>query len=273
MTHHLFHPYGSNSLQVKHDENIMRQVAFDDSLQSEPAPPRPSGSLTSQHLLTQGPDRLLSHYWPTLHGLLGRVLSVWAKPRLTPLADAFVLETSARSDPAPFSLLSRMLEKQADGLGPLDVAAEGLDHMAAGIDTTGDALGFLMWELSQPRSLHHQERLRQELQRAEPEVALEQLPFLDAVVSEGLRCFPPIPMSLPRRVPWDGGDRSIGGYLVPPGTVVSCQAYSAQRLDGTVFPNPDRFDPARWLEAEGRMERNKLFFAFAKGGRGCIGKQ
>jgi len=38
VTHHLFHPHGSNSLEVKQDEDIMRQVAFDDSLQSEPSP-------------------------------------------------------------------------------------------------------------------------------------------------------------------------------------------------------------------------------------------
>ena len=218
-------------------------------------------------------DRLLSHYSPALHAILGGLLSLWAKPRRTPLADAFVLEASARSDSAPFSLLSRMREKQADGLEQLDVAAEGLDHMAAGIDTTGDALGFLMWELSQPRSAHHQERLRRELRRAGRGTGFEQLPFLDAVVMEGLRCFPPIPMSLPRYVPPGGEGKRIGGFDIPPGTVVSCQAFSVQRLDAAVFPDPDRFDPERWTHDEGAAERKKLFFAFANGGRGCIGKQ
>ena len=218
-------------------------------------------------------DRLLSYYSPFLHGVLGRLLALWAKPRLTPLADAFVLETSARSDPAPFSLLSRMHEKQADGLEPLDMAAESLDHMAAGIDTTGDALGFLMWELSQPRSAHHQNRLRRELQKAGPGAAFEQLPFLDAVVMEGLRLFPPIPMSLPRHIPAGPQGKTIDGFYIPPGTVVSCQAFSVQRLDETVFPDPERFEPERWMADEGATDRKRLFFAFANGGRGCIGKQ
>lgn len=36
ITHHLFHPYGSNSLQMKSDEEIMKEVTFDSSLQSKP---------------------------------------------------------------------------------------------------------------------------------------------------------------------------------------------------------------------------------------------
>lgn len=151
--------------------------------------------------------------------------------------------------------------------------------MVAGIDTTGDALCFLMWELSQPSSLPLQKRLQDELlayqnQNPKEEIGksvLDQLPYLDAVVMEGLRCFPAIPMSLPRLVP--KGGRTIDGYLVPEGTVVSCQAYSVQRLDDEVFPEPRVFRPERWLEEKGDAERKRLFFAFAAGGRGCIGKQ
>lgn len=34
VTHHLFHPYGTNCLENKDDEDMMHQVASDDSLQS-----------------------------------------------------------------------------------------------------------------------------------------------------------------------------------------------------------------------------------------------
>ena len=74
-----------------------------------------------------------------------------------------------------------------------------------------DGLCFLMWEMSQPRSLHVQKRLQAEL-RAHPDTPFDQLPYLDAVVTEGLRCFPAIPMSLPRYVP--SGGRTIDGYFV-----------------------------------------------------------
>ncbi|KAI1131542.1 cytochrome P450 3A13 [Nemania abortiva] len=246
VTHQLFHPYGSDSLRNSQDEDIMRQVAFDDSLQ----------------------NRLVEYYNPSLHKIIGHALSIFAKPRQTPLADDLVLSATKKTNPAQFTLLSRMQDKLYN-MDQIDMAAECLDHMAAGIDTTGDGLCFLMWEISQPRSLHVQRRLQEELM-ANPDVSFDKLPYLDAVVSEGLRCFPAIPMSLPRYVP--RGGRMIDGFFIPEHTIVSSQAYSAHRIDQTVFPQPNLFNPERWLEEKGALDRKRLFFAFASGGRGCVGK-
>lgn len=49
VSHHLFHPYGSNSLQNSDDEAVMREVAFDSSLQSKSILAHPEGV---NHLLT-----------------------------------------------------------------------------------------------------------------------------------------------------------------------------------------------------------------------------
>lgn len=202
-----------------------------------------------------------------------------------------MLETAAKTDAAPFTLLNRLQsvlntsnhddkeEEEDDSknnklakIDHLDIAAEVLDHMVAGIDTTGDALCFLMWELSQPRSLGYQTKLQKELLSSPPNLSFDKLPYLDAIVMEGLRCFPAIPMSLPRIVP-RGGGKTIDGYFLPEGTTVSCQAHSVHRIDKEAWgPDPDVFRPERWLE-EGKEERKRLFFAFANGGRGCVGKQ
>lgn len=246
VTHHLFHPYGSDSLRDEKDEEVMKQVTFDDSLQ----------------------NRLVRYYSPTLHSMMGSILSLFSKPRETPLADDLVISACAKTGPAQFTLLSRMQDKTY-GMEHIEMAAECLDHMAAGIDTTGDALCFLMWEISQPSSFYVQRHLQEEL-RANPDASFDKLPYLDAVVSEGLRCFPAIPMSLPRYVP--AGGRTIDGYFIPEGTIVSCQAYSTHRIDESVFPHPDMFDPDRWLQEVGESDRKRLFFAFASGGRGCVGK-
>ncbi|KAI0879261.1 cytochrome P450 3A13 [Hypoxylon argillaceum] len=246
VTHQLFHPYGSDSLRNAQHEDIMKQVAFDDSLQ----------------------NRLVEYYSPSLHKIIGQALSLFAKPRQTPLADELVLSATRKTDPAQFTLLNRMQDK-VHKMDQIDMAAECLDHMAAGIDTTGDGLCFLMWELSQPRSFHVQRRLQEELM-ANPDISFDKLPYLDAVVSEGLRCFPAIPMSLPRYVP--RGGRTIDSFFIPEHTIVSSQAYSTHRIDQTVFPQPDLFNPERWFEEEGALERKRLFFAFASGGRGCVGK-
>lgn len=177
---------------------------------------------------------------------------------------------SAQSHIDEFTLLEKLKRKES-GLELLQVAAECKDHMAAGIDTTGDGLCFLMWELSQPHNMEFQRKLQHELRNASLDASLDSLVYLDAVIKEALRYSPPIPMSLPRYVP--AGGRSIDGYFIPEHTIVSCQPYTVHRSCEEVFPEPDRFYPDRWLEEKGAAERNRYFFAFATGGRGCTGKK
>ncbi|KAG5928127.1 hypothetical protein E4U42_001237 [Claviceps africana] len=246
VTNHLFHPNGSDCIGSKADEDMMHQVAADDSLQ----------------------NRLISYYSPTLHRIFAGFLSLFLKPRSVPLADNYVLETTKSTDASSFTLMSR-LEEKTGTLSHIEMAAECLDHMVAGIDTTGDTLCFLMWELSQTRSAHLQRRLTEELQK-NTDLSIDQLPFLDAVLCEGLRCYPAIPMSLPRLVP--RGGRVIDGFLVPESTIVSCQSHSVHRINTDVFPDPDTFCPDRWLDAEGDADRRRLLFSFSNGGRGCIGR-
>ncbi|CAH0051860.1 unnamed protein product, partial [Clonostachys solani] len=247
VTHNLFHPFGSNCLQNEEDRIMMHQATNDNSLQS----------------------RLLQHHYPVIYTYMSRIIDLFLEPRATPLANAFINEKSNATDPAPFTLLSRLQEKIGSDLDVTDIAAECQDHMVAGIDTTGDALCFLMWQLSQPESAHIMQDLQKEL-RTNRDTNFDKLPFLDAVVQEGLRCFPAIPMSLPRHVPQDG--RTIDGYFIPQGTIVSSQAYSVNRHNSDVFPDPDRFNPYRWMEPEGDAERRRLMFSFSHGGRGCVGK-
>ncbi|KAF7544111.1 hypothetical protein G7Z17_g10221 [Cylindrodendrum hubeiense] len=225
-------------------EDIMREVSF-------------GGNLAK---------RLLGLYSPALGMIINS--GIFGKPSGAPLSEKLVLNGVKKGGVADFTLVSRLQEGKF-GLGPIDIASECMDHMIAGIETTGDALCFLMWQISQPGYEKIQERLRAEFNENQG-VSFEQLPYLEAVVKEGLRRFPSIPMSFPRCVPVGG--RNIDGYWLPEGTVVSCQPYSMHRMDETAFPDPEAFDPERWLEEEGLAERNRLFFAFSNGGRACIGR-
>ncbi|KAF5514919.1 putative sterigmatocystin biosynthesis P450 monooxygenase STCB [Colletotrichum fructicola] len=252
ITHHLFHPYGTNSLQKKEDLDMMHQVTSDDSLRS----------------------RLVQHHYPVFYQYFSKLLDLFLDPRTTPLAQDFVIGATSKIDPAPFTLLNRLQDKtesssSVNQLDSTDIAAESMDHMVAGIDTTGDSLCFLMWELSQPSSLEFQKKLQNEI-RENPDVSFDKLSYLDAVVQEGLRCFPAIPMSLPRVVPHGG--KQIDGFFVPEGSIVSSQAYSVHRNNDGVFPNPDVFNPERWMSTTGEAERKRHMFAFSHGGRGCVGK-
>lgn len=243
-SHFIFNPGGINSLNDANDKRLMQELSYHDSLRA----------------------RLVEHYWPKFNSI-----ACVFSPKVTLLSKQWVLENAQSSKANSASLLQKLqLENKGASLTTIQSAAECMDHMAAGIDTTGDGLCFLMHELSLPRSTTMQQTLHEELVR-NPDMKLDDLPYLDAVVKEGLRLFPPIPMSLPRYVP-EGG-RNVAGYTLPAGNIVSCQAYSLHLLNPDVFPDPEKFLPDRWLQAEGASDRNRLFFSFGAGGRGCIGKK
>lgn len=193
--------------------------------------------------------------------------------RSVPKAKELVLDAvNNTGKPADFTLLARMQDPKM-GLEKMEMAAECMDHMAAGIETTGDVLCWLMWQISLPECQPIQDKLYAELFDAattSPEPPYDQLPYLNAVLKEALRMYPSIPMSLPRYVP--AGGREIDGTFLPEGTIVSCQPYTMNRFDQNVFPQPDTFNPERWLDKEAEVEMNRHFFSFASGGRGCTGR-
>ncbi|KAB8235121.1 cytochrome P450 [Aspergillus alliaceus] len=237
----LFNPGGTDTLNNPEDFVLMQELSYDNRLKL----------------------RWLEYYSPKLASFIHCF-----RKKSRSLSKDYVLAQSQQTKHKESSLIHR-LQSNSSSLQTIQMAAECMDHMAAGIDTTGDGLCFLMYQLSLPAYQHVQQRLHLELVH-NPTAKLDELIFLDAVVKEGLRLFPPIPMSLPRYVP-DGG-RNISGYDIPAATIVSCQAFSVHRINDLVFPRPNDFAPERWLAEEGLHERNRLFFSFASGGRGCIGK-
>ncbi|KAL7807761.1 cytochrome P450 [Trichoderma aethiopicum] len=150
----------------------------------------------------------------------------------------------------------------------------------AGSETTATALsGTLNYLVNNPDKL---ETLTREIRGAfetEADInldSLRKLPYLNAVLNEGLRLCPPIPWVLPRVVP-EGGDTVCGTWL-PGGTPVSIQAYSMNR-DPTNFHAATSFEPERWLPSS-RTDPESPFFhdrlqvvqPFSDGPRACLGQ-
>ncbi|RDW77740.1 cytochrome P450-10 [Coleophoma cylindrospora] len=104
--------------------------------------------------------------------------------------------------------------------------------------------------------------------------ALSALPYLNAVIEEGLRIHPPVPTGLLRTVPKEGD--TVDGYWVPGGTAVSVGSWAASH-NSENFVDPDSFIPERWLESNDPNSRyahdkKKAAQPFSLGPRGCIGK-
>ena len=175
-------------------------------------------------------------------------------------------------------------EDTALGLPELQVASEIQDHLAAGHETSGIALTYLYWELSRNPAL--QASLREELLTLSPPIvhsstqsqqdlptprAIDNLTLLAAVLMETLRIHASIPGPQPRATPFPPASVA-GSPPLTPGIRVSAQAYGLHR-NADVFPDPEVWRPARWLDPneEKKAEMMKWFWAFGSGGRMCVG--
>lgn len=158
--------------------------------------------------------------------------------------------TTPATDPIVYAQLSNSLLPSASNspkpslTSMQTVATELLDHLAAGHETSGITLTYLMHELSLHPSL--QARLRTELlslsppllypqnltDRTPPSIPsareIDNLPLLHALLMETLRIHAAIPGPQPRITP--SNPTSLAGSLPLPGGVrVSAQAYSLHR--------------------------------------------
>jgi cytochrome P450 len=97
---------------------------------------------------------------------------------------------------------------------------------------------------------------------------LERLPYLSAVVSEGLRISHPISSRLSRVSP--DGPLILGKWEIPPGTPVSMTSIFVHE-NPKIFPEPREFRPDRWLQGNSKERLDRYLVPFSKGTRACLG--
>lgn len=171
------------------------------------------------------------------------------------------------------STLARSVDEQGDGRGMSrqQLRDELLTLFMAGHETTSHALTWT-WHLlaSHPEVAHKLQReIDGALQGRAPALAdLARMPYLEQVLSESMRLFPPAYVLA--RVASE--DASIGGYVVPRGADVVIWIYHVHH-DARWFPEPERFEPERFDPARRRQIPQSAYLPFGAGTRSCIGKQ
>jgi len=102
---------------------------------------------------------------------------------------------------------------------------------------------------------------------------LQQHEYLNAVLKEALRLYPPAPDMLFRTT--TNEPASIAGQIVPPHTSVTMNLWAAHRSSDN-FHRPTEFLPERWLEnapVEFRGDNRAVCHPFSIGPRDCLGKK
>ncbi|KAI0695303.1 cytochrome P450 [Cytidiella melzeri] len=165
------------------------------------------------------------------------------------------------------------------------VISDGFLAVIAGSDSTATVLSAAFWGMLSRPDIY--QRLRMEVDRFFPPEENStinrgqhaQMVFLEAVINESLRLFPPGPSGSQRAPPVGRGDRVIGQYHIPEGTNARLHTWSMHR-DPRNFSHPDTFWPARWLIASGLEESKEpfvhnanAFIPFSFGPTNCVGKQ
>jgi cytochrome P450 len=171
------------------------------------------------------------------------------------------------------SLLLTARDEDGSGFSDEEVRDQVMTLMFAGHDTSTSTISFLLYELA--RHPHVLARLQAEqdevLGGAAPPTPAQlfgELPYLDMVLDETLRLYPPAWVG-PRRAV---RDFEFGGCQVPAGAYVNYCSWASHRLP-EVFPDPEAFIPERFTRERKAALPRGAYVPFGGGSRICIGKR
>lgn len=154
------------------------------------------------------------------------------------------------------------------------------DALLAGVDTTSSAaIGILYCLAKNPEK---QENLREELRRILPNKddaltpdKMRNMPYLRAVIKEGIRLYPPTIGNLR----CTGDDLVLSGYRVPKGTEIAMGS-ATHHIDDNQFHQAVKFIPERWLKSntDPQCPHTKdshpfAYLPFGFGARMCVGRR
>jgi len=177
----------------------------------------------------------------------------------------------------PTNLIEAMIaarDTEGSGVNDSDVAGNVLTMLLAGEDTTANTLAWMIWLLSRNPAA---------LERARAEVAsvlgdermpsryeqLGALPYIEACANETMRLKPVAPLLILQAA----RPTVVAGIEIPDGQIVMC-LMRPPAVNEKYFPDPQTFDPARWLEpaAKSATSAKRVAMPFGAGPRLCPGR-
>jgi cytochrome P450 len=168
------------------------------------------------------------------------------------------------------SLLIASTDEDGSQMTPKQLRDETMTLFLAGHETTALALSWAWYLLSENARteicLH--EELGRVLGGRTPQVEdLERMPYLDAVIRESLRLYPPAYLLGRSAI----APVVVGGYNFPVGTTFLMSPWVTHR-DPRYFEGPEVFRPERWLDGLAQRLPPHAYFPFGGGPRRCIGQ-
>jgi cytochrome P450 len=181
----------------------------------------------------------------------------------------------ASPDPERMDILSLLVgvrDEAGEGFSDKEVRDQVMTLMFAGHDTSTSTLTFMMHELARhPDVLARLQAEQDDVLAGEvPDIdRLErEMPYLDMVLDEVLRLYPPAWIG-PRRAV---RDFEFQGHQVKRGAYVNYCSWASHRIP-SVFPDPEAFIPERFTRERKAALPRGAYVPFGGGQRICIGKR
>nr|CAD7567589.1 unnamed protein product [Timema californicum] len=187
-------------------------------------------------------------------------------------------EGSGPGDDMIDAFLAEMSRRQASGRGDEGFYTVSQFHhlladlFGAGVDTTLTTLRWFLLFMAQNPDV--QTRVQEELDgvlQGRP-LTLEDaavLPYTEATLAETQRIRSVVPLGIPHGAL---EDTELAGYHIPRGAMLVPLQW-AVHMDPKLWPEPDRFNPGRFLTEDDRFYKPEAFIPFQTGKRICVGEE
>lgn len=217
------------------------------------------------------PNRIFRLVYAIYRRIHSDIDAVQAFVRLDKFSRNVVKSATEESSETRMTFQGRLLEA---GIPSSEIVEQCKAIIFAGADSVAVMLATIVFHLVQ--NVDARANLKREIYSLEKAAIfnVESLPYLRAVIKEGLRLGMANPTRFTRIVP--AGGFHVGTTYIPAGTVVGCAPYMLHHAPD-VFPEPFVFRPERWLkygEDQGlhRANMDMNMIPFGAGLRACIGK-
>ncbi|GMR47407.1 hypothetical protein PMAYCL1PPCAC_17602, partial [Pristionchus mayeri] len=167
-----------------------------------------------------------------------------------------------------------LIEKERSNLSMQDMREEVDTFMFAGHDTTSATLGWTLWCLAnhpeeQEKAFEEiKELFGDDIDRDCTKDDTVRMNCLERCIKEALRIFSPVPLTV-RHL---GEELQLGSYLLPRGSSLIIAPHLVHRNE-RIYPQPERYDPDRFLPENIAARHPYDFIPFSAGPRNCIGQK
>ncbi|KAM9973354.1 hypothetical protein ACTFIR_012730 [Dictyostelium discoideum] len=184
-------------------------------------------------------------------------------------------------------LLDNLLD---DNVKEKDIIGNINTFLLAGHETSANLLTFIFYLLSTHNNVqndlynHLIENQKKKINKdnnkfTEEDEDYQSIEFLDWVIYETLRLFPPAPMigrtskndDILKNINNNNGNNDNDNISIPSETLILISVYAIHR-DPKLWKDPNIFNPYRWKNIENINNRSD-FIPFSSGGRVCVGQK